>query len=279
MVPPLNFKDHSRSFDNYTYVYPVVSRRSQGLSLGINLNINNACNWRCVYCQVNGLIRGKPTEIDLIKLESELDTMLDTIINGDFLVNAAPENLRRFNDICLSGNGESTMSKQFLDVVKIIIKLRFKYRLTDVKTLLITNGSEIDKPDVTSALKIMAQHNGEVWFKIDSVTPLGISRVNQVNLTLAHIRKNLELSCSLCPTYIQTCWFKTDGKAPIESEILSYIDFIVGVKDLVSGALMYSTARNPALPEGQNISSVDLVFLSDIAKQLEKHNVCVKYYV
>ena len=86
----LSFANHSRSFANYTYIYPVVSRRSQGISLGVNLNINNACNWRCVYCQVDDLIRGKPIDIDLTKLEQELDSMLDSIIHGDFLTQFAP---------------------------------------------------------------------------------------------------------------------------------------------------------------------------------------------
>ena len=64
----LTITDHSRVFNNFTYIYPVVSRRSEGVSLGINLNINNACNWRCVYCQVEGLVRGKPEPINLDKL-------------------------------------------------------------------------------------------------------------------------------------------------------------------------------------------------------------------
>lgn len=276
----LTFKNHSRIFADYTYIYPVVSRRSQGLSLGINLNINNACNWRCVYCQVDGLVRGKPTDIDLAKLEYELDSMLNAIINDDFLTQYAAKDLRRFNDICLSGNGESTMSKQFLDVVHIITKLRHKYKLTDqVKTLLITNGSEIDRPDISESLKLITQNNGEVWFKVDRATPEAITRVNQVNLTLSHIRKNLELSYQLCPTYIQTCWFKTNEHDPLADEVSAYIDFVISVKNSICGILMYSTARNPALPEGQNISSVNLEFLSNIAHQLEKHNILVKYYV
>ena len=51
-----------------TYVYPVVSRRAGGVSVGINLNPNNACNWRCVYCQVPGLTFGKGPQVDLTRL-------------------------------------------------------------------------------------------------------------------------------------------------------------------------------------------------------------------
>ena len=54
----LTVSDHNRSFIDMTYVYPVVSRRAGGVSVGINLNPDNACNWHCAYCQVPGLVRG-----------------------------------------------------------------------------------------------------------------------------------------------------------------------------------------------------------------------------
>jgi len=40
----LTVTDHSRESAGLTYVYPVLSRRSGGVSVGINLNPNNACN-------------------------------------------------------------------------------------------------------------------------------------------------------------------------------------------------------------------------------------------
>jgi hypothetical protein len=61
----LKTEDHSRDSAGMRYVYPVVSRRAGGVSVGINLNPNNACNWRCIYCQVPGLTRGGPPPIDL----------------------------------------------------------------------------------------------------------------------------------------------------------------------------------------------------------------------
>ena len=53
----LKVTDHDRNAAGLRYVYPVVSRRAGGVSVGINLNPNNACNWRCVYCQVPRLVR------------------------------------------------------------------------------------------------------------------------------------------------------------------------------------------------------------------------------
>ncbi len=219
-------------------------------------------------------------DIDLIKLESELNHMLDWIINGDFIIKFAPENLQRFNDICLSGNGEPTISPQFSQVVNIIAKLRRKYNISNqVKTILISNGSEIEKPNVTEGLKLLAKNNGEIWFKIDSATEAGMTAINQVNLKIDGVRNRLKHASTLCTTYIQTCMFKVHNENPSEYEIKEYISFVIGVKSYIAGVLLYSTARNPALAEGADISSVNEEFLSNIAKELEKHQIIVKYYV
>ena len=271
--------DHSRIFNNFTYIYPVVSRRSEGMSLGINLNVNNACNWRCVYCQVDGLVRGKPETIDLEKLSYELDYMINYIVNGDFLDKYTSTKFRRFNDICLSGNGESTSSHDFLAVVNIIASLREKYKLTnDVKTILISNGSEIDRNDISKALQILSTLNGEVWFKVDSATKSGINKINQVILSIDGVKKRLLLSTKLCKTYIQTCMYKTSGIDPDTNEVDAYINFVNSVREHIAGVLLYSTARKTALPEGHDISSVSEEFLANISNRLSTNGILVKYY-
>ncbi|AUR51871.1 radical SAM protein [Aquella oligotrophica] len=275
----LTFSDHSRHFKECVYVYPVVSRRAQGVSLGINLNINNACNWRCVYCQVEGLVRGKPDSIDLDKLEHELDVMLEWIIHGDFIITHAPAGLQRFNDICLSGNGESTLSKDFMAVTQIIAKLRKKYQIgSDVKTILISNGSEMHLTATQEGLKIIAENNGELWFKIDRVSTNGIAEVNQVNLHLDGILERLKIASAICPTWIQSCWFKTANIDPAKEEVDNFIELIHNIHRMIKGVLIYSTARNPALPEGDNISQVSLDFLAEMANRIESFGIKVKYY-
>ena len=108
----LTITNHDRNTFQGKYIYPVVSRRAGGLSLGINLNTNNACNWQCIYCEVPNLVRGKPDAIDLKELESELDYWLDQIVNKSFL-SQYTKSKTEFKDIAFSGNGEPTASKQF----------------------------------------------------------------------------------------------------------------------------------------------------------------------
>ena len=114
----LRHEDHARDAAGLLYVYPVVSRRAEGVSVGINLNTNDACNWRCVYCQVPGLVRGKAPEVDLARLERELRGMLAEIARTDWLARNAPEGARRLNDVAFSGNGEPTSSPRFAEAVE-----------------------------------------------------------------------------------------------------------------------------------------------------------------
>ena len=162
-----------------TYIYPVVSRRAGGVSVGINLNPNNACNWRCIYCQVPQLKRGTAPAIDLIKLEAELRAFLLEILHSDFMhAQVAPE-ARRINDIALSGNGEPTSAREFEQVIELIGNVKADYDLPiELKLVLITNGSLIDRPGVQSGLRRMSELNGEVWFKLDSVTREGRQLIN-----------------------------------------------------------------------------------------------------
>ncbi|MDD3267349.1 MAG: hypothetical protein PHC75_09265 [Burkholderiales bacterium] len=268
MNEKLNFANHSRYFKDCKYIYPVVSRRAEGVSLGINLNINNACNWRCIYCQVEGLVRGKPTQVDLGMLESELDTMLDWIVNGDFIQEFAPSGLQRFNDICIAGNGEPTLSEEFLEVCKIIARLRDKYNINSVKTVLITNGSQIHYQSVQESIKILAKCNGEVWFKVDRAKKESINEVNQINLSMESVENNLKLCSKLCKTLIQSCWFKYDGILPTKNDVDEFISFIIKNINHIYGVLLYSTARNPALPEGAKISQVDEKWMKELQDKL-----------
>ena len=167
----LTIFNHDRNIFNSKYIYPVVSRRSMGLSLGINLNTNNACNWQCIYCQVSNLTRGKPEKIDLKLLENELDKWLENIVNGTFLNECASHKVD-FKDIAFSGNGEPTATQEFKPIVKIVLEKINKFQLSNtIKLRLITNGSYLNKENVQQGLEHMKSVNHEVWFKIDNVNP------------------------------------------------------------------------------------------------------------
>ncbi len=239
--------DHDRASADMTYVYPVVSRRAGGVSVGVNLNPNNACNWACVYCQVPNLQRGTAPAIDLPQLERELRTLLDAILHGDFMQTRVPEGARRLNDIALSGNGEPTSAREFAEVVDLIGRvLRDFGQLGRIKLVLITNGSLADRPRVQAGLARMAVLNGEVWFKFDSATAAGMRAINQTRVSPDRQFARLATTARLCPTWLQTCVFALDGNLPSTTEQAAYLDAVVRIRREaipVQGVLLYGLAR------------------------------------
>jgi wyosine [tRNA(Phe)-imidazoG37] synthetase (radical SAM superfamily) len=282
-TPELTTTQHSRDAAGMTYVYPVVSRRAGGVSVGVNLNPNNACNWRCAYCQVPDLQRGAAPEIDLILLEQELTTMLSSIVNGDFMQTSVPENMRVLHDIAISGNGEPTSAKVFAEVVTVIARVMAVFDLVGkIKLVLISNGSLMDKPYVQAGLREMAAVGGEVWFKVDSATREGLRRINDTEITPARMLTNLQMAAQLCPTWLQTCVFAMDNEPPSEAEQAAYLDFIQqalasGVK--LQGVLLYGIARDSQQPEAARLAALPRAWLDEFAARIAAGGVQVKVSV
>lgn len=264
--------DHDRNAAGLRYVYPVVSRRAGGLSVGINLNVNNACNWRCVYCQVPDLVRGAPPPVDLARLRGELGGFLDNVLHGDFLAQRVDSESRRLNDIALSGNGEPTSAREFEGVIDLIGEVRREAGVPEgVKTILITNGSLMHRPEVQAAVAKVRQLNGEVWFKVDRAPGEGMRRVNNSRAGPERVGANLGTAASLCPTWVQTCMFGWDGMAPDESQQTAYLDFLrerlaAGVR--LEGVLLYSLARQSFQPEADRLQALPVDWLEGFGRRI-----------
>ncbi|TXI19619.1 MAG: radical SAM protein [Nitrosomonas sp.] len=278
----LNTTDHNRDSAGLTYIYPVVSRRAGGVSIGINLNPNNACNWRCVYCQVPGLKRGSAPRIDLKKLEYELRHFLNELVNGDFMHKYVPPESRKIHDIALSGNGEPTSAKEFEQVIELIGGTVKDFEaVKDLKLVLITNGSLIHRSIVQAGLKRMSQLNGEVWFKFDRALSEERQRINNTKISLNKIRQHLEISARLCPTWLQTCVFQIDGVPPSDAEVNAYLSFIEKLKNdgvTLQGILLYGIARPSLQPEASQLTPVTESWLLAYSKKIEALGLIVKVH-
>ncbi len=271
----LSINDHSRDSAGLRYVYPVVSRRAGGVSIGINLNPNNACNWRCIYCQVPGLVRGTAPPVDLPLLEKELSGFLHELQHGDFMQRVPPE-ARRINDIALSGNGEPTSAQEFLDVIELISRLK----PVDLKLVLITNGSLMQRESVQQGLRRMAQLNGEVWFKLDRASEAGMALVNDTKMTMGKVRQNLATAIACCAnTWLQTCWFALDGVAPIKQDADDYVDFLSGMlRDGIKpkGVLLYGLARPSLQVEAPRLMALSAEHMQGFAARIVELGLPVK---
>ena len=264
----LDAADHSRASAGMTYVYPVVSRRAGGVSIGINLNPNNACNWRCVYCQVPSLTRGNAPRIDLALLENELRTMLRELLHGDFMTKRVPLEARRIEDVAFSGNGEPTSAREFPAAIEIVAKCMDEGRLLGrVKLRLITNGSLVDRPAVRQGIARLGQANGEVWFKLDAGSRKQIALLNSVDLDPVGIVRRLRDCGELCPTWVQTCCFAMDGFAPNGEETAAWLDILTQARDRLDGVHLYGLARQSMQTEASRLARLPQEWIEGLAEK------------
>jgi len=265
----LTTTDHNRDVLGMKYIYPVISRRAGGVSIGINLNANNACNWRCIYCNVPNLTRGTPPPIALDVLEQELRALLTDVLHGDFMQRYVHEEDRQLKDIAFSGNGEPTSAKEFPQVIALVEKVLADFNvLGNIKVRLITNGSLIDKPLVLEGIKHLARLNGEVWFKVDAGTKEGIARINDVTLNPQSHLQRLKNCAKACPTFIQTCMFALDGLPPSEEDIIAYLALIAQAKDVVQGVHLYGLARRSEQVEANRLTRLPAAWLEAMAQRI-----------
>jgi wyosine [tRNA(Phe)-imidazoG37] synthetase (radical SAM superfamily) len=263
--------DHRRDVLGLKHVYPVLSRRSGGLSIGINLNPNKACNWRCIYCQVEGLRPGNAPEIDLALLDSELSQVLRALGDGTLAqqLGVAATPLR---DFAISGDGEPTSAAEFPEVIELVASLRRAAALESQSAfVLITNGSFMASERVQRGLRILARHGGEVWFKQDRGTAAALRAVNSVAMDLEERLKLLAAAAKLVPTRIQSAWFTLDGQWPTPDEVDAWLDWLRAALargvDL-AGVQIYGLARPSHQPEAPRLGAVSEEWLNALAARV-----------
>jgi pyruvate-formate lyase-activating enzyme len=264
--------DHDRGAAGLRYVYPVVSRRAKGLSIGINLNTNNACNWACRYCQVPDLRRGAAPAVDVALLAAELRGFLDQVLDGDFLAQRVPEGMRRVNDIAFSGNGEPTASPDFAAAVdQVLAELDRRAPPPALKLVVISNGSHVRDAAVLAAMSRLAARRGELWFKLDRGLAEGRRRVNEVELPDTLVVDRLLAASRVIPTWIQTCLFLEDGEAPGPEERAAYLGLLALARAQgarLAGVHLYTLARPSLQPGAEHLAALPAAQLEAWAADL-----------
>lgn len=272
----LKTDDHSRSSAGMLYVYPVISRRAGGVSIGINLNPNNACNWRCLYCQVPDLQRGGPPPIDLALLERELNEFLHWALSGDFMATRVPADSRRLADVAFSGNGEPTSAAEFAGAVAVAGRVLAAHDLPEKLVMrLITNGSLLDRKTVQAGIAAIGRASGEVWFKLDAGTAAGLARINGTRTRIEQVARRLARCASLAPTWVQTCLFRVDGEASAEHEMEAYLALLAPLVPLLAGVHLYSLARPSLQKEAPRLGRMEAEWMEAMAERIRRMGLAV----
>jgi wyosine [tRNA(Phe)-imidazoG37] synthetase (radical SAM superfamily) len=247
------FARHPRDWRDNLYVYPVISRRSRGLSIGVNLNPDTACNFDCIYCQVDRTAPVKVRDVDLDVLAVELDHMLGLAAGGSIFhepqFGAVPPELRRVNDIAFSGDGEPTTCPVFAEAVELAADLKHQRGMGNVRMVLITDACYLTKPVVKRGLRTMDQANGEVWAKLDAGTQAYYELVNRPNYPLAHVMSEIIATARERPIRIQSLFMRVNGEPPPSAEIDAFVERlheILAADGKIIEVQVYTVARRPA---------------------------------
>lgn len=251
-LTPLH-SDHSRKFDQNRYVYPVLSRRSKGLSLGVNLNPDKICNFDCIYCQVNRRTEAETTFVDLSSVLRELDDLLAMVTSGDIYQHPkfanVPDDLRRLNDIAFSGDGEPTTYRNFDEIISQVATLKQKHQLDQTKLVLITNASMFHRPVVQNGLKLMDANNGEIWAKLDAGTEEYYQQIERTKIPFQQVLDNILDAAIIRPLVIQSLFMRVNDVPPTAEEVEAFcgrLNDITSAGGQLKLIQIYTVARTPA---------------------------------
>ncbi len=221
-------KDHSRTYEDFLFVYPVISRRSRGLSIGVNLNPDKVCNFNCIYCEVDRRTPPRALRVDVARMREELMEVIRLVQAGGLMrqsrFSEAAALATEIKDIAFSGDGEPTMIPNFAECVQVVADVKRQKHLDQTKIVLITDAAGLDKADVKRGLEIMDTNNGEVWGKLDAGTEAYFQLVNRTKIRLERILKNLLETARVRSIVIQSLFLRVHGEAMPAAELRSYCE-------------------------------------------------------
>jgi wyosine [tRNA(Phe)-imidazoG37] synthetase (radical SAM superfamily) len=247
------FGEHQRSFEANRFVYPVVSRRSGGVSIGVNLNPDKVCNFDCIYCQVDRVQVSETRFVGTQQLLVELEQMFALVASGELFAHPrfsnTPPALRRLNDIAFSGDGEPTTYRNFDRIVEACAQLKRRHGLDQVKMVLITNASMFHRAAVRRGLEILDANQGEIWAKLDAGTEAYYKLVERTTIPFRQVLNNITAAARVRPLVIQALFMRIHGEPPGPAEQEAFCDRLNEIT-AAGGQLklvqIYTVARRPA---------------------------------
>ena len=263
--------EYPRDFLQNNFVYLVISPRAGGLSIGVNLNPVVNCNFHCLYCEVDRSLPALTSRLDLHRMGIELKETLELARAGWLRqwprYTNLPEDLLRVRHVALSGDGEPTLSNQFVEAVESVAHIRAISGF--FKIVLLTNSTALDRPRVQEGLKLLMRED-EVWAKLDGGTQEYLEKINGSKTNLEKILSNILLLGRQRPVVIQSLFPAINGVPPSDNEIEEYAQRLKELKQSgaeISLVQIYSATR-PMATSG--CSHLPLKTLSQIAKTVRR---------
>ncbi len=279
--PAMAIPGRSRNFFGNRFVYALISQRARGLSIGVDMNPAKACNFDCVYCEVNHREAPRDTQVNLADLAAELRKMLTLAQTGGIRelpgYQSVPAELIQLKEVALSGDGEPTLCPNFAEVVQTVVHLRAQRAFPFFKIVLVSNGTGLHLPQVQLGLKLLTAQD-EIWAKLEAGTQAYMDRINRpratllkgVTVSLTQVMDNILALGRHRPVVIQSLFPLLNGEEPPAEEIEQYVLRLRELKE--AGAqiplVQVYSAHRPAVQAG--CGHVPLKCLSRIAQRVRE---------
>jgi histidinol dehydrogenase len=252
-------EDH-REREEGALVYPVYSRRSGGLSVGINLFPDRkCCSFNCPYCEVFPFSRNIAFSTSV--MESAL---------GKALAGARAENIP-VKDISFSGNGEPALSPHFASALEAAAHARNRYA-PEAALVLITNGTGLLNDNFYSLLRDCAAGpmTLNIWLKLDAGTTGWYALMNRSAVGYGELIRRIRLFASEAPVIIQTMLCAVNGMPPPPEEAAAWEELAaeLAAPGRVRLFQLYGKAR-PA-PEDPLSEALPAAYLETRAESLRR---------
>lgn len=257
-------------------IYPVYSRRSKGLSVGINLFPDRkVCSFDCPYCEVFPF--KTDTRFSLEAMERGIRALADRVSASEV------------RDLSFSGNGEPTLSPDFPRALELAFRLRDEL-FPAASLVLITNGSTLLDPGTFELLRSAAagarQRSAEtrrrptegldVWLKVDAGTEAWFRKIDRSSVPFGALTRTFLRFASQAPLTIQTMLCAIDGEVPGPREAEAWQELVLSLvaasgaapATLVRRVHVYGKAR-PA-PEDPLAQALPREYLEERAESLRR---------
>jgi wyosine [tRNA(Phe)-imidazoG37] synthetase (radical SAM superfamily) len=249
----LRIDRHPRLYRENRYVYPVLSRRAHGISIGINLNPDKICNFDCIYCQVDREVPAVVRDVDEARLFDELRDTLRQAQSGALFERDEFKSLqpseREIRDVTFAGDGEPPSYPNFTGVVRETIRIKKEEGFERTPINLLTNATLIDRPRVQEGMRLIDADGGAHWLKLDAGTDEYYRLVERTTIPFARVLANLAAAARERPVVIQSLFMRIRGEAPSAAEIDAWcgrLETILKEGGAIRLVQVYTVARPPA---------------------------------
>lgn len=255
------------------YVNALIAPRPRGLTLGINLNSNQTCNFDCVYCEVNREASSEEQPVDCRLLFEELDRTLRMVHSGQLqqrpLFSNLPAALLELKQVAVSGDGEPTLCPNFAEAMETVVHLRAGGKHPFFKLALLSNAARFDLEKNLAVLELFGSKD-EVWLKLDAGSPEHFARVNRPDCTFDRMIENILRVAERRPVVIQSLIPSLHGQCPPGNVIEEYAKQLLELKLHGAQLALVQICSATRYPHRQGCGHLPLKTLSTIARRVRE---------